>query len=333
MLRKLFVLFFRELKSAMRDSMSLVILIMPILMAAGILLFAPGVNDTTVNLAVLNDGDQVHIEYMEQYAKVERFDALEKLEERVTKRDDVVGLVSTGEKYDIIIQGNEPQQVEDYAVLLQSLFDLGTTKEDTTAIVKDFGHTVSPLKTMLVNMLISMIVMMSGMLIAIGIVEEKSDNTINALNVTPISQTGFVIGKSMTAAFTGLVSIVVALIITGYADVNWAMILITGFMSMLLSFIIGFVQGLASDDIIEAATNVKMVMIPVAGSIAGYELLADKWQWTMYWSPFYWAYKANLEILSKTAEWGFVLMCAGIVLGLTLVMFLISKTKIRDGLS
>ena len=83
----------------------------------------------------------------------------------------------------------------------------------------------------------------------------------------------------------------------------------------------------------EAAASVKVMILPIAGSIAGYELLADKWQWTMYWSPFYWAYKANTMILSKTADWGTVLLSTGMVIGLSLVVYLVSLPKLRKGLS
>ena len=76
-----------------------------------------------------------------------------------------------------------------------------------------------------------------------------------------------------------------------------------------------------------------MIFLPIAGSIVGYELLSDKWQWTMYWSPFYWAYKANDMILSKTADWPTVLLCTGMVLVLTLAVFFIARPKIRKGLS
>ena len=128
-------------------------------------------------------------------------------------------------------------------------------------------------------------------------------------------------------------SIIISLFITGYYDINWIMIILVGLTSLLLAFIVGFVQGLASDDVIEAATNVKMIMIPIIGSIAGYELLSDKWQWTMFWSPFYWAYRANMMILSKTADWPSVLLCTAMVLVLSLAVFFLSKTKIREGLS
>ncbi len=40
---------------------------------------------------------------------------------------------------------------------------------------------------------------------------------------------------------------------------------------------------------VEAAGSVKLMSLPLAGSIVGYELLAEKWHPFLYWSPFYWA--------------------------------------------
>ncbi len=333
MLRKIFRIFIRDIKSTRREPIAIYIVFAPVLLAIAITLFAPGLNDTTVNLAMLKSDEPAHIEYMQQYAKVELLSDRQALEDRVNKRDDVAAIAPKGEGYEIILQGNENEVVQTYTVMLNSLYEIGATQEDTSATMLSFGKTVPPLKTMLVNMLVSLTVMLAGMLIALSIVTEKSQNTINALNVTPISQTGFVIGKSMTGSLVSLVSIVIALFITGYSGVNWFMVVLVGVTSMLLSLIIGFVQGLASDDVIEAATNVKMVFLPIAGSIVGYELLPANWQWTMYWSPFYWAYKANNLILSKTADWGTVLLCTGMVLVLTLAVYFIARPKIRKGLS
>ena len=308
-------------------------MVIPLLLAVGITLFAPGLNDTTVKLAMLKSDAAAHIEYMEQFSKVELFDSLDELERRVAKRDDVAAIAPTGTGYEIILQGNESEIVEAYAVLLNTLYELGSTREETSARLLSFGSTVPPVKTMLVNMLISMTIMLAGMLIAISIVEEKAENTINAINVTPISQTGFVIGKSLFGGVVAMLGIIGSLLITGFYDINWFMIVLIGLTSMILSLVIGFLQGLSSRDAMEAATSVKMIILPLAGSIAGYEFLAAKWQWTMYWSPFYWAYKANNLILSKTADWGTVLVCMGAVVGLSLLVYLISLPKLRKGLS
>jgi len=333
MLKKLFIIFKRDLKSASRDPMAMYIIIMPILFALAITLFSPGLNDTTINIALLKSDDTTHIEYMKQFAKVELFHNIEDVNKRINKRDDIVGMLKDRDEYNIILQGNEGKMVEDYAKMLSALYEIGANKQDSSVTMMSFKHSVPPLKTTLVNMLISMTIMLAGMLIAISIVEEKMDNTINALNVTPLSQTGFVMGKSLMGSIIAMISIILSLIITGYYDVNWLMIILVGLTSLILSLIIGFVQGLASDDIMEAAANVKIIFLPISGSIIGYELLSDKWQWTMYWSPFYWAYKANLLILSKTADWKEILIDVAMVLILSLAVYFISLPKLRKGLS
>lgn len=333
MMKKIIRIFRKDATIATRDAMLIYIIVIPILLAIGILFFAPGVTDSAVKVAMFESDAPAHIEYMENYVQVEQFDSMKEIERRVGKRDDVVGIVPVNEGYEIIVEGNEDQSAIESAEVLNTLFELGATRENTTAEILDFGKTVPPLKTKLVNMLILMVIMLAGMIISLGIVEEKSDNTISAMNVTPVSQNGFIIGKSLLGGFVALGSIVVALLIMGYFDINWLMILLVGLTSMILTFVIGFIQGLGSDDVIEAAAGVKMTMLPIAGSIAGYELLADKWQWTMYWSPFYWAYKANDLILSKAADWGTVLICIAAVTGLSMAIYFISIPKIRKGLS
>ncbi len=333
MLKKAFIIFNRDLKTVTRESMGLMLMVMPALFALAITLFTPGLNDTTVNLVMLKSDNSEHIDYMKEFAKVEIFNEMEQVLDRVKKRDDVAALVPINGGYEIILQGNEPEVVELYAKFLNALYELGSTVEESTAKIYSFGHSVPPLKTMLVNMLISITIIFSGMIIAISIVGEKVDNTINAINVTPASQTAFILGKSMMGAFISMTSIILVLFITGYYDINWFMIILVGLSSLILTFVVGFLQGLASNDVIEAVGNVKMIMFPIAGSIAGYELLADKWQWTMYWSPFYWAYKANLLVLSKTADWQTVLMCTGMVIVLSMAVYLLAIPKIRKGLS
>ncbi len=92
MLKKIFRVFIRDVKSTRREPMAIYIIVAPILLAVAITLFTPGLNDTTVNLALLQSDEPAHIEYMQQYAKVELFDDLEALENRVNKRDDVAAI-------------------------------------------------------------------------------------------------------------------------------------------------------------------------------------------------------------------------------------------------
>lgn len=333
MFRKIFRIFRKDVKIATRDTLLIYIMVIPIILAVGILFFAPGITDSASTFAMLDDESEALIDYMKTYVKVETFPSIKELERRVLKRDDAVGIVFDDGDYEIILEGNESRDVARMPEMMMAFYQLGATRENTTAEIISFGKKVPSLKTNLVNMLILMIIMLSGMIIALGIVEEKSDNTISAMNVSPVSQNGFILGKSLLGGSVALLSIIISLLILGYYDINWFMIILVGVTTMILSIIVGFLQGIHSSDVIEAAGGVKIMMLPIAGSIAGYELLSDKWQWTMYWSPFYWSYKANDMILSKTAVWTEVGLCALIVLVISISIYLIAMPRIRKGLS
>ncbi|MCA9765519.1 MAG: ABC transporter permease [Carnobacterium sp.] len=333
MMKKILRIFRKDATIARRDSMLIYIIAIPILLAVGIVFFAPGVTDSASTIALLESDTADHIEYMEDYVQVEIVDSMEELERRINKRDDVVGVVPIDQGYEIIIEGNEDEAYYETVKAMSAFYKIGATRENTTAEILDFGKTVPPLKTTLANALILMVIMLAGMIIALGIVEEKSDKTIKAMNVTPISQNTFIIGKGMLGGVVAMGSIIISLLIMGYNDINWLMLILIGLTSMILTFIVGFLQGLASKDVIEAAGGVKLIMLPIAAAIAAYEILADKWQWTMYWNPFYWAYRANDLILSKTADWGIVLISAALVTILSIAVYLIAIPKIRKGLS
>lgn len=332
-IQKLWAITKRDLLVARRDALMLYILVMPFILAVALQFLAPNLYDTTLNFVLLESDNQEHIAFMENSAKVELFSSEEALERRVLKRDQAVGFLPLENgTYEIVIQGNEDTLTVEQAKAFQALYQMRATQSESTAKVFDFGLRVIPLKTKLLNMLILMSIMLAGMLIALGIVEEKQSNTVQAVRVSPLSINTFILGKSLMGGVITLITIVGALFITGYSEVHWAMLLLVGLSSMVLSGIVGFLQGVHSNDIMEAAAGVKMLMLPIAGSIAGYELLGDTWQWTMYWSPFYWAYRANDLILSQNAQWSTILPYIGFIGIISGIVYLISMPKIRKGL-
>jgi hypothetical protein len=81
-----------------------------------------------------------------------------------------------------------------------------------------------------------------------------------------------------------------------------------------------------------AAGNMKMLFLPLFGSVAAVELLADKWQPLFYWIPFYWTYKGNNLVLSNTGSFMDIIKYSGIVVGISIVVFMVLAPKIRKGL-
>ncbi len=65
MLKKIWTIFVRDLRVNLRDFMSLYILLVPVLLSFGINALAPSVNDTTVNLALLEGANSEQVAYLE----------------------------------------------------------------------------------------------------------------------------------------------------------------------------------------------------------------------------------------------------------------------------
>lgn len=332
MFKRVLTIFTRDLKVNLKDFMSLYIMLVPILFALVINIFTPGINDSTVNLALLEKENPEQISYFKNFAKVEVFEHIDDIKERVNKRDNIVGILPEGDEYYIMTQGNEPEIIVEYAKLLNSFYKLDMKLEDSTAEIIEFGRTVPPLKKVLVNTAILFISILGGMLIALNIVEEKVDNTISAINLTPTTRNTFILGKSIVGLLLSIFGSIVMLLITGFRDINFIQLFMVVFVSTLLSLLIGFVQGLNNDDIMSAAGSIKLLFLPLIAGVIAIEVLADKWQKFFYWNPFYWAYKGNDIVLGQSGTWGEILFYSSMVLVLSGLVYLFLVPRIRKGL-
>lgn len=325
-------IFKKDALIASRDMLIIYIMVIPVLIAAGIRFLAPGMSDTTLKIALWEGEDPEVIEYMDSMARIQLLPDRAALEQRVLKRDDVPGIISNGSHFDIITEGNEDSRVVDGASQLASLYQLGSTVEKTTAEIYSYGKQVPQTRTMLANILIQIIIMLGGMIIALGMVDEKCDNTISAIRTSPVRLTHFIAGKCMLGCCTTLVSIVICLAILEYDHVNWGMLALVCICTTVLAAFTGLAQGVISSDIIEAAAGVKMLMVPMIAGILIYELCSEKWQWTMYWNPFYWSYKGSIQVLSGIANWSEILLYSFLVLALSGIACRFLKPVIDHGL-
>ena len=333
MIRKVLLIFKRDLKVSIRNFITLYIIVVPIIFAVIINVFSPGINDTTVEIALLKGENQKQEEFFRQFANVELLDTVEDIEERVKKRDNIVGVLPHNKgDYFILNQGNEQDYIIDYVKSLTAFnhYDIGI--EDSMAEILDYGRDIPPLKKLMVNVAVMFISVLGGMIIALNIVEEKTDNTISAIHLSPVSRLGFIAGKSLNGVFIPVVGTFLMLFITGFREINYFHAFLMVATSSIISILIGFIEGINNDDVMNAAGNMKMLFLPLFGCVAGAELLADKYQPLFYWIPFYWTYKGNNLILSNSGTWFDIIRYSGTVILISIIAFAILAPKIRKGL-
>ena len=105
----------------MREFMTLYMIIIPLILAVGINFLSPSINDTSVNLALIKNENTEQAEYFDDFAHVQLLVMNKGVENRVSARDDVVGVLPKEDGYYIMTQGNEPESVVEYAKLLNVL--------------------------------------------------------------------------------------------------------------------------------------------------------------------------------------------------------------------
>ncbi len=324
---------FRDLKSGTRDFLIIYIMIAPFLLAFILRALIPSAGSATINIAVDDTISKTMITYLEDYGKVEQLDSIENIKTRVTKMDDVFGLVKTEHGYEIINQGNE---IEGGIEMLQFIVDSYKNKDLELPVevkISDIGKTLSPLKQYGANFWIVFGSVFGGMIILLALVEEKMENTLAAVNVAAISKMEFVIGKGLLGFIVPIIGTAGTLWILGFNDLNIGMTIVTVISIAIISVIIGFGIGVVNKEPIGAVASMKMVFIPIMASVFGGIFLADKWQFLLYWSPFYWAYRSIDAIILKTATWNMILLNSGLIIALTAVVFLLLSKRIRNGLN
>jgi len=273
---------------------------------------------------------QETIDTLSQYAAVETVDGTDAVEERVLRRDAVIGLTADGA---IVRQGNETEESLTLAKLLVAMAETGTSAgAGGNLTFLSFRDETSPLKRALSIVLLLMVSVITAMLISLGLVDEKADQTIKAADVTPIPQWLYVISKSLIGVIALIVTSVGVLLILGMTAINWGQMLLLILANAMISIIVAFVIGLASTDFIEAAGSVKMLFLPLAASVLVYELADPAWHFTVMWSPFYWAYRGISEVIQGTSGWGSTLMYTAFILLISGVVFKLCLGNIRKSL-
>ena len=122
------------------------------------------------------------------------------------------------------------------------------------------------------------------------------------------------------------------LLILNYGPIDYVKAAVVILALALTSVIVGFAIGIRTDNVIGAISGMKMMFVPILASVFGAIYLKESLHFLLYWSPFYWAFRAMDRIILQTATWQAVLLPTGIILLISTVVMLLMAKRIRQGL-
>lgn len=348
-MKQLMQTFLFDLRTSMNSFMGGYVVIVPVVILIILRTFLPSVESTSANIAIVASGPnavaQDIIEELDSFADVSTYDTIEDMERKLRGAGSAEGLYwdPTAEQYvSVLERTSEGNTIFSVAarVIRQHTF----RKNNSNApYINQYTHGVppeladrtktSPVATIGGAIFIVFMLIISGFLIGLTIVNDKEEGTIQAIRISPVNKVDYFIGKSIYPLLVMLLYTIVGMLVLKLIHVNILQTYLVVVVSYSVALLFGLVLGALGKNENEAIGYGKLLSTIVALSILGGTLLPDKWQWAVWWSPLYWIYDILEEVFTESATWGVLGWKSAVVVGLTGIYFILLRKKIVKGLS
>ncbi len=303
MLKRILNFIKADIVNATRDNIILYMLIAPVLLALLSRLFLPTLQNVNLTFAVDRHAGQEVINQLKAYGNIELYDTDLQVRERVERPDDVGGIIGNGEKYTILMEGNEGK---DFDAIYTSIMDR-ILRDSPLAQFEhiSLGVPESPIRGLFTSFLLLSAVMIAGLIVGFNLIDEKETRAIQALAVSPIKIFEYIIARGVLVLLMALIlSLLTSLIMVGFAA-DYAKLVVGVLFSAALAVALGLLLGGLADNQISGIAILKVLflvytLIPM-GSLFVHEAL----QWVFYPFPNYWMFVMFKNIYLGTQHIGF----------------------------
>lgn len=289
MLRSIRALLSKDLLVTRRDQIATYTLLGGLLVAALARLFVPFLEDIQVTYAVDPRVSAELVSTLDLHGRVEHFDDRQAVLDRVQQVDDVVGVVGdvdTGEGVEVIVEGDEdPAILEVPGLVIDGAYAAERGIATVDIDERSLGRTQTPLRSLMLALAIYSAIVISGAAIGLTMVDERENDTLTALRVTPVRFMQYLLSKlgliSMVVVISAPLAVLIAL---GGSDgsIDWAAIIAAILATMPLAWLLGLLLGLIADTQLKAMSALKVLLVlftslPLLGfvDIGGFAWLLD----------------------------------------------------------
>jgi len=196
----------------------------------------------------------------------------------------------------------------------------------TGRLADDFAFDLVPYYPMLLSFFfVLQLPLLFGLLVGLLILDERDDDTLTALRVTPISMTGYAIYRGGAATLLSTLYIVIALPSTGLMPLTLLPALIPiAILSGIMAPLFGLILATFASNKVEGLALMKALGIFLLGPLATY-FIESNWQLLMGILPTYWPAKAFWVASEGGNFWPYVVV--GAIYSLLLVALLLRRFK------
>jgi ABC-2 type transport system permease protein len=341
MIKRLFNFILKDMVMALRNNMSLYILIFPIISAGVVAILLPSFESGSATFAINENAvEQKVIDEFGKFGNIEVYQTDEQVEARVKDVDDVIGLTKKGDTYQAVLEGNETGEAVVYndtgeAVdgLVPMMMNYILADEHIAEFsYESLGSEKSYMKEFILCILILASIQMGAMAIAFNIVDEKEQKSIHALGVSPLNMFEYVLARGIIIFIIGvLLAVVDVLILTGF-DTNYLLLLLGVLCSNMVGILLAFIIGGFANNQISAIAIMKVAFMAFMGIPIGGFFVPEAWRFLFYPFPNYWMFNifTNMFIEPQpVGYWWSLVLTVGTSLVYLMVLFPIIGKRLK----
>jgi ABC-2 type transport system permease protein len=315
MFARLLTMIVKDLRTSSRDQIVLYMLCSPILIGLGLALLMPMLERATPGFAVDATLDETRIDVLAELGPIERYDTRGEVEQRVLERDDMLGVVGTGEGYEVLVEGDEPEPLRSLPAMA---IEHGLDPAQLTAGTAELRE----ISTALAAYAIIVIV---GLILGFAILEEKQTETHRVYDVTPLRYGEYLLGKLGLGVLLSLVAVIPTIALPMGLSLDWVALLLMTLAGTPFGLTLGLIVGVRAKDQLGAIAIMKALMpvwtsIPILGFV-----LPEAWQWTQWPFANHWCVQGLYHVLwdgAAIAPYALLSLVAGLPVLLPIALLL-----------
>jgi fluoroquinolone transport system permease protein len=190
-------------------------------------------------------------------------------------------------------------------------------------VLVQFHFDIRPYYPLLVSMILQLAPMMCGMVIGFLLLDQRDDQTLTALQVTPLSLNGYFLYRISLPVVLSLVMGVMVVPLLNLANLDFISLLAAALTSAPLAPIFALFLGVFAQNKVQGFALMKSMGAVFIPPLVAY-LITSPWQLAFGLAPTYWSMKV-FWVLHAGEPFGWIYLIVGLVYQALLIWLLVRR--------
>lgn len=195
----------------------------------------------------------------------------------------------------------------------------------TELVTAEFGFDLRPYYPLLMSFYLIMVPAVSGMVIGFLLLDERDDQILRALLVTPMPLSGYLFYRLSVPMVLGMVMTMVGYPLIQVMGLGFVELLVASFLASFVAPLMALVLATFAENKVAGFAVMKVVNGLSVLPIGGY-FLPEPWQWLVGMVPMYWPLKVVWLMGAGEGSWG-VMFVMGLMVNIAAVWWLLGRFR------